>query len=359
MNFLARSFAPVTSLASHDRKHRARHTLLGRWPIEISDEDAQNSQLARLLGGCFAGDPDSEDKIGLIAEIAGAAALGHATRLTEPKAVVLKGETAENGKSQVLDLLRGLLPKDAAISIPLGKFSDEKYLVHLSGKLLNASDELTSASAVASDAFKQIVTGEPIIARDVYRSATQFRCVAQHVFATNDLPTFKGGMDRGVRRRLMVITFNRVIPKADRIPYIGTRIAEEEPDLLLDWAANGAARLLRERKFTTPSSSDEALREWLFGADPVLAWLETAVEIDCDAPPVKSADVYKAFANWASDEGFSRGKLPAINNFVQRVIASGKGITNKRDARSRYLVGLRFVENSDPGASWPFGNRRT
>ena len=347
------------SLASHDPKHRARHTLPGQWPVEISEEDARNSLLARLLGGCFSGDPDSEDKIELLAEIAGAAALGHATKLTEPKAVVLTGETAENGKSQVLDLLRGLLPKDAAVSVPLGKFSDEKYLVQLAGKLLNASDELTSASAVASDAFKQIVTGEPITARDVYRSATQFRCVAQHVFATNDLPTFRGGMDRGVRRRLMVITFNRVIPKADRIPYIGIRVAEEEPDFLLDWAVTGAARLLRERKFTTPSSSEEALREWLFGADPVLAWLETAVEIDCDAPQIKSAVAYKAFANWAGDEGFSRNKLPAINNFVQRVIASGKGISKNRDARSRYLVGLRIVENADSGADWTIGNRPT
>ena len=75
--------------------------------------------LSKLLRGCFTGDPDAQQKIDLIAEIAGSAALGHGTRLTQPKAVVFKGETAENGKSQVLDLLRGLLPASAQASVSM------------------------------------------------------------------------------------------------------------------------------------------------------------------------------------------------------------------------------------------------
>jgi phage/plasmid-associated DNA primase len=144
-------------------------------------------------------------------------------------------------------------------------------------KLLNAADELSGSAAIASDTFKTVITGEPVSGRDVYRSAITFRPVAQHVYATNTLPTFAGGMDRGVQRRLLVVTFNRVIPVGERVERIGLRVGEEEPDLLLAWAVAGAARLIRQKGFTVPNSSALALRDWLFGADPVLAWTEARV----------------------------------------------------------------------------------
>ena len=67
-------------------------------------------------------------------------------------------------------------------------------------------------TAIASETFKAVVTGEPVQGRDVYKSRVEFRPVAQHLFATNNLPVFAGGMDRGVQRRLLVVQFNRMIP---------------------------------------------------------------------------------------------------------------------------------------------------
>ena len=332
----------------HSHEHRVRHVLAGGWPIKTAENAARASLLVKLLQGCFKDDEDAEDKINLLGEVAGAAALGYATRLRQPKAIVLKGEKADNGKSQVLDILRGLLPTHATTSVALGKFSDEKYLVKLVGKHLNASDELTSAQAVASDAFKQIVTGEPIAARDVYRPTVVFRSVAQHVFATNDLPTFRGGMDRGIRRRLLVLPFNRVIPENEQTPEIGLRIAVEEPDLLLDWAVQGASRLIMRGRFTEPASSKIALTEWLLGADPVAAWLEDDVTIEADyVEPTR--DAYSAFKAWAMEQGFKERTLPAVNTFVQRLVASDKGIQTHRNAKTRMLRGLR-INRAD--AAW-------
>ena len=79
-------------------------------------------------------------------EVAASAALGYGPRLTKPKAAVLAGKTAKNGKNQFLDPIRGLLPPGAVSSLPLGKFGEDRYIVQLAGKLLNASDELSSAA---------------------------------------------------------------------------------------------------------------------------------------------------------------------------------------------------------------------
>jgi putative DNA primase/helicase len=253
------------NLLPHDPEHRCRHALPGRWRPGVTNPEnpPPHSLLGQLLDGVFKGDADAVEKRKLLAEVAGAAAVGYGPKLRQPKAVVLAGETAENGKSQILDVIRGLLPSSAVASVSASKFGDERFIVGLRGKLLNATDEL-SEGAIASEAFKAAITGNPVSGRDVYRSAITFRPVAQHIFAVNRLPKFSGGMDRGVQRRLLPITFNRVIPANERVEDIGQRVGQEEPDLLLAFAVAGAERLIRQRGFTVPESSKAALQQWIY-----------------------------------------------------------------------------------------------
>ncbi|MFC3205625.1 DNA primase family protein [Aquamicrobium soli] len=333
----------VPHIEPHHRNHRCRHTLRGNWSAGSVAEPPKRSLLARLVDGVFAGDLDADDKVRLIAEVAGSAALGYATKLRQPRAVILKGETAENGKSQILDLVRGMLPGSAIASVTAGRMGDERHIVGLVGKLLNASDELSPSSAIASDTFKAIVTGEPVQGRDVYKSRVEFRPQAQHLFATNTLPVFQGGMDRGVQRRLLVVSFNRVIPPEERIEAIGQRIGQEEPDLLLGWAVDGASRLIRQKGFTTPSTSKIVMNDWLFGADPVLAWVAERVhsrQIIDQEPRIATRIAYEHFREWALAEGFSDRTLPSINAFVQRITANAAGIEYRRFRDGRFFVGM-------------------
>lgn len=329
-------------LTPHSRDHRVRYVLRGRWPTEPSETDVKASLLHRLLCGVFCGDRDAQAKINLIGEVLASAALGLATSLVQPCAVVLHGATAENGKSQILDLMRGFIPQEVVAAVPPHKLSDEKHLVQLAGRLLNACDEMSPGAAISADIFKQVVTGDPISARDVYRSAVSFRCRAQHVLATNVLPAFTGGMDRGVRRRLLVVGFNRTIPLEERMPGIGRRVAHHEQDLVLDWTVQAATRLKRQKAFTCPPSSVEALREWFLGSDPVLAWAEEAIVVDDQAQPVPTSDAYRHFRAWATHEGFADHRLPAVAAFSQRLVAAGLGIGTKRSGQRRYLIGFRL-----------------
>jgi P4 family phage/plasmid primase-like protien len=329
-------------LERHHRDHRCRHTLPGRWEPEAPGTPPETSLLSRLLNGIFKGDPDAEAKRALLAEVCGAAALGYATRLMQPRAVVLHGKTAENGKSQVLELARGLLPASAIGCVPASKMGDERHVIGLAGKFLNASDEL-SPEAIASDTFKSVVTGEPISGRDVYKSRVEFRSMAQNLFAANQLPSFKGGIDKGVQRRLLVIPFNRSIPIEERVEEIGKRIASEEQDQLLAWAVEGASRLIRQRNFAVPESCREALREWVLGDDPIAAWIEACVQV-CPivngSPAIATRDAHERFIKWAKWEGFRPERLPGINGFVQRVQARVAGMESKRTKKGRLFVGI-------------------
>lgn len=343
------------ALIPHDPKHRCRHTLPGAWRGASNGTPPAGSLLHRLLDGVFKGDADAAAKTDVLAEAIGVAALGYATKLRQPRALILKGETAENGKSQILDLARILLPESAVSSVTAGRMGDERHVVGLIGKLLNASDELSSAQAIASDTFKTVITGEPTHGRDVYKSRIEFRAAAQHIFATNTLPIFAGGMDRGVRRRLLVISFNRVIPHDERIEGIGRLIGDKEADLLLAWAVAGASRILKQRVFTAPPSAKAALDEWLFGADPVMAWL--AEQVECKqtldgATRIRTSHAYERFRDWSFGEGYTERTLPSINAFVQRVQANAKGIEYRRTREGRYFYGMVIGGHTTSPKGW-------
>jgi phage/plasmid-associated DNA primase len=332
------------SLAPHDRDHRVRHVLPGLWHPG-ADWHRRGSLLEKLLDGCFKDDSDKIEKIVLSAELFGCAALGYGTKLRDPKAVVMHGPQAQNGKAQFLDAMRGLLPTDAVAAVSPAQFGEGAFLVQLVGKLLNAREEL-SVDAIASDRFKEVVTGDLLMARDVYSHAVQFRAKALNVFAANNLPTFKGGFDRGVQRRLLLIQFNRLIPENERIIGLGARIAREEPELLLAFAVAGAANLIARGHFREPKSCKLALRGWIHAADPVLAWHAERTEYAEGARWLQK-DAYADFRQWAVGEGFGALHLPAVNNFASRLYAQDNRIKKVRGDIERHFVNLRAVITAD------------
>jgi phage/plasmid-associated DNA primase len=156
-------------------------------------------------------------------------------------------------------------------------------------------------------------------------------------------------MDRGVLRRLIVITFNRTIPEEERVAHIGQLIVSKEADLLLAWAVDGASRLLRRSYFPELDSSCEALAEWSQSADPVLGWIEarivTGIAVVNEPPPrLSSAEAYADFRGWAIAEGYREQFLPSKNQFAQRVTAAlaDRGVVRKRGGLFRGWEGLRL-----------------
>lgn len=331
-------------ITPHSPEHRQRFCLTGTWDPSVNWRDAE--LLGRLLDGCFGIDEDCSEKIALIGELCGMAALGDSTILANPKAFVLCGASAANGKSEMLAMVSGLLPEDAVCAIPPTLFGDKSMLVQLIGCSLNACAELGSSQAVASDVFKSVVTGDSITARNLYSSAVTFRSTAVQLFATNALPEFRGGLDRGVQRRLIVIPFNRTIPPDERIARIGKRIAEEEPDALLCFAVEGASRALSNGQFTEPSSTREALRDWIFNSDVVLAWKESCTEFSETAKTVKK-HAYQDFTAWAEANGIPQRHIPPSNIFTARLLSLDSRLSSSRTSKERFFVGLQLKTSAE------------
>jgi P4 family phage/plasmid primase-like protien len=335
----------VPTLEPHNPDHRCRHTLSAGW--KGATELPAGSLLRTFLDGMFRDDPEAAKKEALFQELAGSAIAGIATKIKQPKAAILLGRKANNGKSTFLELVRGTLPASAVATISAGNFAEPRYRVKLAGRLLNSSDELSAASAIASDLFKAIVTGDPIAAHDVYRPGVEFRPVAQHIFATNRLPGFAGGLDKGVRRRLIVLEFERTIPRHEMISDLGERILDEEMSELLGWAIGGASRLIRKGEFTTPPSSAAALEKWTRDTDPVRGWIALRVEQGEDEHVMQHdgysrPELYANFKEWAEQNGYRKDRLPGLPEFIDR-LAEDFPVVLKRRENSRRIRGITVL----------------
>ncbi|OHV24965.1 hypothetical protein EOS93_25065 [Rhizobium sp. RMa-01] len=310
------------NILPHDANDRFRFTINGEYNLHTDSRPPEGSLLHRLLYGAFQDDRDIDDKVNLISEMLGAAAFGLATRVKQPKAFVLLGETANNGKSTIAALFHALLPEGSVSSISPAFFGDEKRIINLAGKAANVADELSGA-AIAGEEFKAAITGNPIEGRSLYKDVVSFKPRAIHCFTTNTLPRFNGGIDRGLRRRLVVVQFNRTIPDNEIIPDIVERIKAEELESLLGFAIAGAMRLKKSGNYTIPESSKDALNSWLL-LDPLNEWFEIRVTPAASEPVngwLRTSKLFEDFRKWAVDQGYKESFLPPVNTFSQRLKA--------------------------------------
>lgn len=323
----------------HDRNHRCRYMLPIDWPEGKRWNDA--TLLPKLLNGCFEDRDDKADLIKLIGEIFGAAILGYSTRLAQPQAFLWLGPDGNNGKSQLVDAMCGLLPSYAVLKLNPGSFQDDGKFASLAGKLLNVAAELDTHQSVQSERFKQAVTGDEVSVRIPYaHEASPVYAQALQVFASNSFPTFAGGFDGALRRRLQCIKFTRVIPKRERIAEIGKRIVAEEMPYLAAFAIAGAQRLIRQGHYTEPASCREAMSEWLVTGDYVTAYLEDGSTVAWEGE-VLNRVLYAGFKDWARDQGYHSARLPTQPAFLQRVHAYARAHGHPLEGGNGKLVGLR------------------
>jgi phage/plasmid-associated DNA primase len=342
--------------ADHHPLQRQRYVLSVNMPKDTPfslDELRERQYLGALVNGSFPRkeDPYADEKLDVIGEAIGSALFGLGTRMAEPQAIIFQGPSAGNGKSQVLALARGILPPEVVSSVSPDQFDDKNCLVDLAGKQLNTSDELGNAKAISSDKFKNVTTGGQQTTRKIYRPVMQFRPIAQHIFACNELPSFTGGFDRGTHRRLLVIDFNRVIPIDDQIPMLAEKILEHEMELLLRWAIDGAKRLLANGgHFTQPRCAVEAKNEWASSADPVVGWAKDCLvanglglkDVNGAVPHKTSLEAFMCFEAWCAAEHLTTKLGP--RSFTKRMkgLMALYGISFKESNSQRRFIGMIF-----------------
>lgn len=296
-------------LVPHAPEHRSRHA----YPFAYNPAAATpklDAFLSDLFADCSSMERDL--RIALLQEFSGATLIGEATRYQQCLVLFAKGG---NGKSELLRILRGLFPADAVTSLVPQWWSHRFRAVMLEGKLANFCDELPDAEIMGGEAWKLVVTGEPIPGERKNRDPFMFTPRVGSIFATNS-PIRSSDHSDGFWRRPLVLGLTRKFDgDSGRVLEAGAKVLEAERPGVAAWAIAGAARAQTQGGYTVPPSSIALAREWRDENDQVRAYIaENPIE-----GRVPANDLYKRYATWAKDNGL--GPMSSTM-FGRRIMAS-------------------------------------
>ena len=150
-----------------------------------------------------------------------------------------------------------------------------------------------------------MVTGER-------KHGAQFNFIARSlpVLLCNNVPSL-ADVSKGMRRRLMVIPFDRTFSEQEIDADLFERIWKQEMSGILNRSIEGLQRLLkRGMKFKPPAAIAAAKEIWLAEANPLPAFLSECCERVPDASYLLS-DFYLAYTSWAQKKGYTRTQQSA------------------------------------------------
>jgi P4 family phage/plasmid primase-like protien len=267
---------------------------------------------------------DRADKIALLQEQAGAALLGMATRYST--CLVLTGE-GSNGKSVYLQVIKALFPAGSTASIAPQLWENRFYLAELAGVRLNAVAELPDRDILDSEAFKAMVSGDATMVARKNQRPFNLVPIAAHLLACNALPGTKD-QSNGFWRRFAVVPFDRTFADAERDSTLADTLIRTELPGIAAWAIEGAARLERQGKYTTPDSSTAAKDEWQMDSDQVRQFIAECTTPGGQTNPTK---LYEAFAQWAKRTGHAGMNLRKFGGRVSKILRQARNTSERYD----------------------------
>jgi putative DNA primase/helicase len=220
-----------------------------------------------------------------------------------------------NGKSKLLETIQRLVGPAAVMNAAIAKFQNDRFNVaELPGKLLFVDDDMGVGTHLDDGLLKAISEAKEMSARHAYGERNfKFRCLALPVMAGNHYPTTSDN-SHGLRRRAMVIPFDRQFGPHEADKELFPKIWEAEMPGVLNRALEGLGRLRKRGVFSLPQDCERAAREFLAHANPLNAFLEEEIAAD-PTGHILLQDFRDAMRKWAGAQGL---KKPVPNKTLKR-----------------------------------------
>ncbi len=304
------------------RPHRREDLITKCIPVPY-DPQAQCPRWCAFLDRIF------EAKQELIAYVQ--RAIGYSlTGDTSEHCIFMLHGPGENGKSTQLQTLLGLLDAYAkktpteTLMVRRGE-SIPNDVARLRGARLVVAVEAEAGRRLAEAMVKEVTGGDTIAARFMRQEWFEFVPQFKIWLATNHKPRIIG-TDRAIWRRIRLIPFTVIIPKAEQDRQLGEKLQEEWPGILawavrgcLDWLAHGLGE---------PKEVTRATEEYRAEQDVLGAFLEECCYQKTEAVAL-AKDLYAAYRRWCESNG---ERYTSQQDFGRRLgerqFTPGKGTAN-------------------------------
>lgn len=215
-------------------------------------------------------------------------------------AAMLHGESGNNGKSTLLNMINQLIGPENASYLSLQDTAERFRLVEMYGKAVNIGDDISAEYLQDSSIFKKLVTGERVMVEKKGQDAFAFKNFAKMFFAMNKLPPVSDKSKAFFGRLLLIpLTHDFTTDGTADVALKDRTWTRTEMEYLLRLAMDGLRRLMRQGAFTKPAKVAEAVADYERDNNPVLDFLEEYGVVEGKS----TKEVYWAFKAWCADAG--------------------------------------------------------
>lgn len=282
-----------------------------------------------------------EDLIKIILEFMGYAISGDKVWLH--KALVLHGDGA-NGKSTLMDVMKGLVGKGFYSSLTLSALNDPQKRYLLEGKLFNLGDETDIHALAKSEIFKTMTGDGEIDVKRLYSQPYQFLCRAKLIIACNELP-YTNDQSHGLYRRLITVPFDAIFTEGGTAdPKIKMKLAKEYPGILNKCIA--AYQGVKERgRFSDSETVQEAIEEYRNTNDSVRDWFRESVRVTTDGnDKVTTDELYNDFRATCQKRGMYTLSYQKFAKDLSRILPKEQRTTARVNGRHvRAYGGVKLI----------------
>lgn len=250
---------------------------------------------------------------------------------------------ANAGKSTLLSVAQEiLLCRENVSNIPWQNLSDRFNKAELFGKLANIFADLPSKAIDDNGLFKALTGEDYIIAERKNQNPFSFKPYARFLFSCNEMPRNYGDRSDGFFRRLILIRFNRSVPKSRRDAHLLSKLAAERDGILM-WSLEGLKRLLHNGyNFSETDATQSELIKYKTESSSSLSFAAEHLGL-VDGYVAFRDDVYWRYKNFCQDAGF---KCLSQTMFNRDIEAQFPLASRGRDPRTKRRVwnGLRYFQ---------------
>jgi P4 family phage/plasmid primase-like protien len=248
------------------------------------------------------------------------------------------------GKTQVLEVLRSMMPADAQSAVPPTRWGERFQQAPMVGKALNICGELPEASVIDGDVFKEVVEGGVMQTEFKGKPLFSYRSTAAQWFASNFLPRSRDTSE-GFTRRWLIFWFQRIIPPEKRILNFHETLVAEEREAIAAWAVQAYPRLARERRYTTSTSHQKLISLVRRTNNSVVAFLESSDKVRPEEGVESDIrSIYDHYTLYTKD--ISRGYGVSFERFRQMLLDLGYALEPYKDGvgiKREMVTGLKVT----------------
>lgn len=255
-------------LHNHSRKYGCTYTLPYSYRKELGSLE-QAPKFSAYLKSVWGQDEDYEEKVKTLRQVMAATIFGLGPSFN--RAILLYG-VGGSGKSQLLTIIRRLLPPEVVSVVSPYAFSDKFRVTELSTSVLNICGELSEDELLPGDIFKQVVDGSLLQGQYKGKPIFNFNPKATHWYCGNYLPRTKDGSE-GFNRRWVILQFNRIVPESEKIRGLGDIIVAEEREAITAWCIGAMAELNSASDYFLPTSHFKLINQMTADNDSIFFYL--------------------------------------------------------------------------------------